>query len=68
MQIARLRAICVLRPSEALQFDPLRRIRNQIVYSRASNAAFEIAMKENACFERMCEILIDALSETKDRS
>lgn len=67
-QIARLQAMGVLRPSEALQFDRLRRIRNQIVYSRASNAAVEIAIKENACFERMSEILIDALSEAKDRA
>lgn len=67
-QITRLQAMGVLRPSEALQFDRLRRIRNQIVYSRASDAAVEIAMKENSCFERMCGILIDALTETKDRS
>ena len=59
------RVLPVLR---ALQFDRLRRIRNQIVYSRASDAAVEIAMKENSCFERMCGILIDALTETKDRS
>jgi len=65
-QISRLLEAGALRPAEAEGLDHLRKLRNQIVCERDSARMARVVREESMCFERLSDLLIEALRASWD--